>query len=130
MIHELVMSSSPFSSGGNMTALFTNIVTTMYGGVKISKEFDEKAGGPLVANLIRGLCAFKGNERLGGKAQGMDEVKGFALFADFDFDALVRREMSAPWKPHPDELDGLREQEEVRDVEPYTGDEDVFASFG
>ncbi len=130
LVHELVTSTSPFSDGtSNMTQLFTNIVTTLYTGVKISPEFDEKAGGPGISDLIRGLCAFKSTDRLGGKAQGMDEVKQLDLFQDFDFDKLKARELDAPWKPSPDELAALREEEEDRVVEKFTGDQTLFEVF-
>jgi hypothetical protein len=130
MVHELVTSISPFNSGQQtMTQLFTNIVTTLYTGVKITPDFDKKAGGPHTSALIKGLCAFKGSDRLGGKAQGMDEVKALPLFDDLDFELLYKRALDAPWKPAPEELEGLREPEEEREVEPFSGDQDTFATF-
>ena len=84
MIHELVTSKSPFSDGSdNMTQLFTNIVTTLYTGVRLDASFSSKSGGNNnVSDLVKGFCSFKSTERLGGGMSGMDEVKKMAAFGN------------------------------------------------
>jgi hypothetical protein len=135
MIHEMVVGSSPFSDGSstNMTQLFTNIVTTLYHGVKFCEDFNEKAGSPEVSALITKLCAFKSFDRLGSGGRGMDDVKNHGHFKGFDFGKLRNREIDAPWVPKPEDLDKWREEEENREAEPWEEEEeeggDVWAEW-
>ena len=132
MIHEMVVGSSPFSDGSstNMTQLFTNIVTTLYHGVKFCENFDEKAGSPEVSSLITKLCAFKSFHRLGSGGRGMDDVKNHGHFQGFDFDKLRKREIDAPWVPSPGDLDKWREEEEDREAEQWEEEGgDVWAEW-
>ena len=129
MIHEMVSATSPFTSP-NMTKLFTNIVTTIYTGVPIIKGFDKLAGNPYVSKLIRGLCAFKGHQRIGGKLAGMAEVKAHAAFKKIDFKKLVKRSILAPWIPNEQAMKDLREDEEPAKLTHFTGDQDLFTKFG
>ena len=102
-----------------MTQLFTNIVTTLYHGVKFKENFDEIAGSENVKSLITKLCAFKSFDRLGSGGRGMDDVKNHSHFDGFDFDKLRKREMKPPWVPQPEELEQWREEEEDRQAEEW-----------
>ena len=127
MVHELVVSKSPFASD-SLSALFTNIVTTLYTGVKFSREFKHDAG-PQLLELVKGLCAFKTVDRLGGRSQGMDEVRQLPYFRDINFEDLVARKIKAPWKPDPDTLSEFREDEETRPPKKFAGDQALFKDF-
>jgi len=131
MIHELVTSKSPFGDGSdNMTQLFTNIVTTLYTGVKLDQNFSAKSGGNNnISDLVKGFCSFKSTERLGGGMSGMDEVKKMPAFDSISFQDIFDRKLQAPWTPDPSELSEFREDEEDRTAEKYDGDQSVFAVF-
>mmetsp|Transcript_17257 Transcript_17257/g.34609 ORF Transcript_17257/g.34609 Transcript_17257/m.34609 type:complete len:795 (+) Transcript_17257:174-2558(+) len=132
IFHELVTSTSPFRAPGqqaNMTVLFTAIVTTMYTGLKLSDHFHERAGEGM-HDLIQKLCQFRPTMRLGGGPRGVVEVYEHPAYAGYDFEALVMKDVEAPWKPNPDDMDRLREEEEERQVEEFDGDQEVFAAFG
>jgi len=160
MIHEMVVGSSPFSTGSstNMTQLFTNIVTTLYHGVKITDEvrgsdgwsevtakhhtaflhyitnnfpsqFNKKAGSVEVSSLIRKLCAFKSFDRLGSGGRGMEDVKNHGHFQGFDFEKLRKREIEAPWIPVPEDLEKWREEEEDRQAEEWDEDDEAWAEW-
>ncbi|GMH53291.1 hypothetical protein TL16_g01417 [Triparma laevis f. inornata] len=128
VLHELVTSSSPFSRG-NMTQLFTAIVTTMYTGIKFGENFENKAeeGMP---ELIKGLCEFRPTMRLGGGGNGMQDVKGAEFFKGFDWEGLVKGTMESPWTPDQEEMGVWREEEEEREQAVFEGDQGVFAEFG
>lgn len=56
------------------------------------------------ASLVRGLLTFDPSARLG--ARGAHEIRAHAFFEGVDWDALMRREVSPPWRPVVrDELD-------------------------
>ncbi|GMH90642.1 hypothetical protein TrVE_jg5955 [Triparma verrucosa] len=128
VLHELVTSSSPFAKG-NMTQLFTAIVTTMYTGIKFGENFDRKADEGM-AKLIQGLCQFRPTMRLGSGHNGMREVKEHEYFKGFDWEELVAGTMPSPWKPDPEEMGAWREEEEKREQEPFEGDQEIFIGFG
>lgn len=51
-----------------------------------------------VKDLITKLLSKDPQERL-GTVGGVDEIKQHQWFADIDFDALLKRELDAPYKP-------------------------------
>lgn len=92
LIYEMVYGVTPFYSEGiDQMGLFKAIVR---GNVKFPHK-SHKDVNDLVTRMLHRRAAY----RLGCLADGAQDIRDHAFFADIDFDELRNKTMKAPWKP-------------------------------
>ena len=94
LLYESIVGSTPFyeKSMDQMT-LFKRI---------ISGKFDFPGGNFMSTfskDLIRRMLTVRQSERLGSFAGAADDIKRHPWFKELNWEALVEKKISAPWKP-------------------------------
>jgi len=131
MLYEMIFRRTPFVDGKNekdITVILTNIVLCGKNGIAISKKIDQRTDGtPNARNLITQLLNGDKIERL-GKNNTINSLLNHPYFlsTNINFDDLYNQTIPAPIiQPL---LIG-RDIETLKDVEEYTGDQDIFKDF-
>lgn len=93
LVYEMIAGYSPFSDPENMdqVVICRNIVN---GRLMFPRNFD-----PDCKDMIKQLLNRDPSSRLGNLRGGYDEIKSCRWFADFDFEAMMKKTLKAPWKP-------------------------------
>jgi CRP-like cAMP-binding protein len=93
LVYEMIAGYSPFSDPENMdqVVICRNIVN---GRLMFPRNFD-----PDCKEMIKLLLNRDPSSRLGNLRGGYDEVKSCRWFSNFDFDAMMKKTLKAPWKP-------------------------------
>ena len=95
LIFEMLVGYAPFEGDDQMSTI-RNILT---GTLTIPPQL--VAADPAAADIITQLLARNVVDRLGCRRDGAAEIFRHPWFASIDFDALLRKEMPAPWRPEP-----------------------------
>ena len=156
ILYEMVMGRTPFrpADRDNVTELFTNIVMSKKCGIELSKKVDERAGrNPFARRLILQLFSSEPAERLrritidskssSSSAQTTGDLLKHDYFtSNLDVEA-VRNQTMVPWSPTPScspsssfsssssssALCKASSRVKTLPVEPFTGDQQLFAGF-
>jgi protein kinase X len=83
-------------------------------------------------DLIHRLLQKDVTKRLGCLRGGAGDIKAHRFFRGLDWDALLRKELPAPWKPrlsNPLDTSNFEEYDEDDRVEQYNGDDAWDANF-
>lgn len=73
--------------------------------------------------LIKRLLSREVQTRLGNLKNGTDDIKAAKWFEDFDFEALSRRELKAPWIPN------IRSITDTSNFDPFVADDHVDTGY-
>ena len=95
LIYEMLVGFAPFEGADQMTTI-RNILT---GTLVIPPAL--AAADPAAADAITQLLARNVVDRLGCRREGAAEIFRHPWFAVVDFEALLRKELPAPWRPEP-----------------------------
>ncbi|CAM9717332.1 unnamed protein product [Chrysoparadoxa australica] len=129
---EFIAGHTPFqgpADSADMTALFTRIACSKRDGIAFPYDFDRKAKGKELRDLVTKLLNSEHTARLGNLAGGPADVRNHEFFSSIDWEKLVAKTIPAPWKPpkavgKPAEDDG-----EHKDPPPFKGDPADFADW-
>jgi len=93
LVYEMIAGYSPFSDPENMdqVVICRNIVN---GRLMFPRNFDVDC-----KELVKQLLNRDPSSRLGNLRGGYDEIKQARWFNSFDFDAMMKKTLKAPWKP-------------------------------
>lgn len=111
LIAEMLLGYAPFE-GEDQPTTFRNI---LHSKLSLSEELEESD--PHACDLIRQLLAKNVVDRLGCRRDGVAEIFAHPWFASVDFNALLRRELPAPWLPQ------LAADDDARYFESYSDSE-------
>lgn len=94
LIYEMIAGYSPFSDPDNMdqVVICRNIVN---GRLMFPRSFD-----PDCKEMVKQLLNRDPSSRLGNLRGGYDEIKQARWFNNFDFEAMMKKTLKAPWKPN------------------------------
>lgn len=95
LLYEMVAGHSPFSDpsgNGDQVVICRNIVN---GTLTFPKAFNNSH----IKTIITVLLNRDLTKRLGNLRAGADEIKTQKWFDGFDFDAYMKKQIKAPWKP-------------------------------
>eukprot|EP00903_Cladosiphon_okamuranus_P016069 g14834.t1 len=131
LMFEMVEARTPFVLPGSeqdIAQLFTNIACVKKRGVDFPDDFDDKAGGsPNCRNVISGMLAFEPGDRIGYRANGMNDVKAHPMYEGLEWERLEGKLIQAPWVP--DAPASFPEPELINASDVYNGNQDFFANF-
>jgi serine/threonine protein kinase len=131
-LYEMICRRTPFlddkKNGDYITNMFTNIVLCAKNGIEISKKIDNKTNGtPNARNLITQLLSGDETNRIGPNNTTVDLLNHpYFLSTGLNTDDLNNQTMEAPSIPSP--YIG-RDIDTLKDVEEYTGEQDMFKLF-
>jgi len=90
LLYEMMAGRTPFYDK-NRKLMFYNIINC---DPHFPPTFRDSA-----CRVLRGLLIRDPAERLGGGAAGADAIKSHAFFSDIDFEALLAKQIAAPYHP-------------------------------
>ncbi len=129
LIYEMVCGYSPFADHetNDQMTICKNIVRNR---VEFPKRFTDMKGKDLIIKLLEKDPL----ARLGCLKNGAEDIKNHPWFANFDWNKLLKREITAPWIPKlksDTDCSNFDNYDEENDVLEYrsTGDKDIFADF-
>eukprot|EP00566_Odontella_aurita_P000411 CAMPEP_0113529652 /NCGR_PEP_ID=MMETSP0015_2-20120614/2512_1 /TAXON_ID=2838 /ORGANISM="Odontella" /LENGTH=868 /DNA_ID=CAMNT_0000428305 /DNA_START=333 /DNA_END=2939 /DNA_ORIENTATION=+ /assembly_acc=CAM_ASM_000160 len=93
LIYEMIVGVTPFYDHGiEQLELFKKIVQGRF-------IFPRSLMSTEARDIVRKLLTVRPSNRLGVLAGGDRDIRGHPWFADFDFDAMMNKEIKAPWVP-------------------------------
>lgn len=119
LIFEMLASYPPFYDEDPMKTY----AKIMHAAIEFPRHFSKEA-----VDLITGLLHPKATKRLGALKGGAKKIKTHPWFKGFDWDALYRKELSAPFIPDvksPEDMSNFAEcpgEDEEMDFPPYEDD--------
>jgi cGMP-dependent protein kinase len=119
MMHEFIVGPLPF---GRDTEDQTELHREIMEAPLVFPDFirDESA-----ISIISGFLERTPELRIGGSQKGAKEVKEHPYFEDFDWNALIGRQLKTPWKPN---VEHLKKTWEIFDSQPLAEEEWVPGS--
>lgn len=117
LLHEMSAGYSPFSDpqGMDQVVICKNIVN---GRLVFPKNFH-----PDLKDLVKKLLSREVQSRLGNLRGGCEDIKDHKWFSSLSFDALVKRELKAPWVPK------LKSDTDTSNFDPYGEDDHVDTGY-
>jgi len=129
---ELVAGHTPFAPPGaeaDMTHLFTSIACVKRDGVRFPADFDDKARGGRLRDLVEKLLRPEPSQRLGNLAAKTEDIKQHPYFEEIDWRKLYRKELPGVWVPPRAAPPSESNADPGPTSMPYTGNPADFAEF-
>lgn len=124
VLYEALVGYTPFTnSNGEEMKTFEAILNGEF-------ELPEEEAETEWAKLVSGLCAVKVSSRLGYLSGGAEDVICHAWFGKYDWDGLVNRTITPPWRPQPEAADDTRyfdidDEQEAREANEDSGENEI-----
>lgn len=117
LLYEMEAGYSPFSDphGMDQVVICKNIVS---GRLVFPKNFNADC-----KELVKRLLSREVQTRLGNLKNGVDDIKNHKWFENFDFDALLKRSLKAPWVPN------VKSVTDTSNFDPYAADDHVDTGY-
>eukprot|EP00931_Biecheleriopsis_adriatica_P088654 TRINITY_DN62924_c0_g1_i1.p1 TRINITY_DN62924_c0_g1~~TRINITY_DN62924_c0_g1_i1.p1 ORF type:complete len:454 (+),score=104.69 TRINITY_DN62924_c0_g1_i1:82-1443(+) len=100
LMFELLVGPLPFGNqADDQLEVFLSILDAP---LEFPSDFNDKEAISILSGLLQRLP----EARVGSSTRGSQELQEHAFFVDFDWTALSRRQLTAPWKPDLDRVQG------------------------
>ncbi|EER02463.1 protein kinase, putative [Perkinsus marinus ATCC 50983] len=104
LIYEMIVGQPPFCDEEPM-GIYQKILA---GKIYFPKYFDKNAKG-----LVKKILTADLSKRYGNLKNGADDIKKHKWFASIDWDALLRKEIPAPYKPDMKDANDISNYEDI-----------------
>jgi cGMP-dependent protein kinase len=117
LLYEMEAGYSPFSDphGMDQVVICKNIVS---GRLVFPKNFNADC-----KELVKRLLSREVQTRLGNLKNGVEDIKQHKWFETLDFDALLKRQLKAPWVPN------VKSVTDTSNFDPYAADDHVDTGY-